>query len=325
MNSKVSIIIPVYNAEKFIEKGIKSILEQTYKNIEIILINDGSADNSLKIIKKYEKKFPDIIKVYNQKNMGVGKTRNKGIEVSNGDYITFIDADDYIDSDFIETLMNKISDNDIIVSGYRQVDEMDKTNFIQRLKEDEWSKFRQVTIWANLYRKTFLVDNGLKFNDLKIGEDIVFSISSYTKSDKIISTSYIGYNNVCHFSSVTHDKKLKKDNDILSTIKILGTITSDKNFMLKNGNYIRNFYYKTFVFFLIDKARVLSLNELKKYYFDGFSWLKKYLTDNNIPFKFKYISSEPFKVNFAIFITIMAYKLKISNLFLKLLHKFFYN
>ena len=155
MNSKVSIIIPVYNAEKFIEKGIKSILEQTYKNIEIILINDGSADNSLKIIKKYEKKFPDIIKVYNQKNMGVGKTRNKGIEVSNGDYITFIDADDYIDSDFIETLMNKISDNDIIVSGYRQVDEMDKTNFIQRLKEDEWSKFRQVTMWAKLYRKTF--------------------------------------------------------------------------------------------------------------------------------------------------------------------------
>ena len=154
---KVSIIIPVYNAEKFIEKGIKSVLSQTYKNIELILINDGSRDNSLNIIKKWENEYPNIIKVFDQKNMGVGKTRNKGIEVSTGDYITFIDADDYIDVDFIQVLLDNALDNDIIISGYRRIDENGNVIFSQKLKSNDWSKFKQVTIWSKLYKKEFFV------------------------------------------------------------------------------------------------------------------------------------------------------------------------
>ena len=120
-SKKVSIIVPVYNAEKFIDKCIQSLINQTYQNIEIILSNDGSKDNSLKKIKDWEKKYPDKIKCESHKNQGVGMTRNKGIALATGDYLTFVDSDDYLDDNFIETLVNNIDDCDIIVSGYKRV------------------------------------------------------------------------------------------------------------------------------------------------------------------------------------------------------------
>lgn len=324
MKKKVSIIIPVYNAEKFIEKGIKSVLNQTYKNVELLLINDGSKDNSLSIIKKWEKKYPNIIKVYSHKNMGVGKTRNKGLDCATGEYICFIDADDYIDCDFIETLVNQIGKNDIIVSGYRQVDENGNLNFTQCLKEDEWSKFRQVTIWSKLYKKEFLDKYNIRFNDLKIGEDIVFSISTYVKSKKIISINYVGYNNVENFSSVTHNSKLKKDNDILSTFVILGDITKEEEFLKYNKKNIELFYLKTFTFFLFDKAIVLNFEELKDYYCLGLKWMEDYFKKYKISFGMLWNKSEPFKVNIAMNLVLLSYKLHFSDVFLNLVHKFFY-
>ena len=178
--------------------------------------------------------------------MGVGKTRNKGIEVSTGDYITFIDADDYIDVDFIQVLLDNALDNDIIISGYRRIDENGNVIFSQKLKSNDWSKFKQVTIWSKLYKKEFLIKNSIMFNDLKIGEDIVFSISTYVHASKINTIEYIGYNNVYNSASVTHDFSLKKDNDILSTIKILGNITSNKEFLKNNANNV-NIYNCNFI------------------------------------------------------------------------------
>ena len=96
-SGKVSVIIPVYNSEKYIEKCINSVLAQTYQNYEIIVINDGSKDNSGKIMEQLQDKYPDKIKYIEQENMGVAKTRNKGIEIATGDYIAFMDNDDYIE------------------------------------------------------------------------------------------------------------------------------------------------------------------------------------------------------------------------------------
>ena len=94
----ISIVVPVYNAEKYIGTCINSVLEQTYSNFELLLLNDGSKDHTLDVLKSYE----DVrVKVYSFENQGAGKTRNKGIQLSKGKYITFIDADDYIDSDYL--------------------------------------------------------------------------------------------------------------------------------------------------------------------------------------------------------------------------------
>ena len=103
MKGLVSIVIPVYNAENNIKVCLNSIIKQTYKNIEIICINDGSKDSSEKIIKEYKKKDSRIILI-NKPNSGVSDTRNLGIETSKGEYIMFIDADDYISEDYIESM-----------------------------------------------------------------------------------------------------------------------------------------------------------------------------------------------------------------------------
>ena len=115
---KISIIIPVYNTENYIEKCIDSIIKQTYSNIEIFLINDGSTDNSLNICKKYEI-IDKRINVIDIKNKGVSNARNIGLNLCKGNYITFIDSDDFVEKDYIKTMYNKIKENnvDVVISN----------------------------------------------------------------------------------------------------------------------------------------------------------------------------------------------------------------
>ena len=120
-----SIIVPVYNCEQYLEKCLNSLLKQSYKNIEIILINDGSNDNSEKICLNY-KKLDSRIKYYKKDNGGVSSARNLGINVCNGDYITFLDSDDYLDIDTIEFINNYINKSDIDLIRYGFIKEYDK-------------------------------------------------------------------------------------------------------------------------------------------------------------------------------------------------------
>ena len=116
----ISIIVPVYNAEKTIKKCIDSILAQTYRNFELILINDGSRDSSLNILKEYENTDERIV-VISQENSGVSVARNKGIDSARGDYIIFVDSDDYISENALEVLKGEIEKNsklDMVISGF---------------------------------------------------------------------------------------------------------------------------------------------------------------------------------------------------------------
>lgn len=117
---RISIIVPIYNVEKYLERCLNSILNQTYKDLEIICINDGSADNSLDICEKLSHNDNRII-IINQENQGLAAVRNKGIATSSGKYLTFVDSDDYIDEDYIEKLFNCLvhSDSDIAVANVK--------------------------------------------------------------------------------------------------------------------------------------------------------------------------------------------------------------
>ena len=106
-NPEISIIIPIYNCEKYLSRCLDSIINQTFTNIEIICINDGSTDSSLKILQDYKTKDPRII-IINQNNQKLGAARNRGLEIQKGNYITFIDSDDWIDNDYLEKLYNAI-------------------------------------------------------------------------------------------------------------------------------------------------------------------------------------------------------------------------
>lgn len=105
----VSVIIPVYNVERYLARCLDSVLEQTYKNYEIICVNDSSPDNCKEILKRYERKYTDkIIVLHNEQNVGLRKTRERGIEASSGEYLMFIDSDDYIKKDFISQYINVV-------------------------------------------------------------------------------------------------------------------------------------------------------------------------------------------------------------------------
>ena len=148
----VTVIIPVYNSEKYIGKCIESVINQTYKNVKILLINDGSTDKSKEILGKYRSEYENI-EVINQNNKGVAVTRNEAIMKVNTKYLMFIDNDDFIDSNYIETYINSAEENnyDIVMGGYRRVNCKGKIMFKEKLKDTPWSKYIILAPWAKIY------------------------------------------------------------------------------------------------------------------------------------------------------------------------------
>ena len=110
MDGKISIIIPVYNVSSYIDRCVKRILNQTYNNYEVILVDDGSTDDSYTKILDWSRKYPEKIRVFSQNNMGAGPARNRGLDEAISEYITFIDSDDYINNDYLENLKKILRD-----------------------------------------------------------------------------------------------------------------------------------------------------------------------------------------------------------------------
>ena len=107
--AKISVIVPVYNTEKYVEKCLKSIISQEYVEVEVIVVNDGSTDNSANIIKQFELQYPNKVKCYDKENGGLSDARNFGVTKATGDYICFVDSDDYIDRNLFKSLEKYIS------------------------------------------------------------------------------------------------------------------------------------------------------------------------------------------------------------------------
>lgn len=198
---KVSIIVPVYNTSKYLEKCLNSILNQTFNDYEIIVIDDGSTDGSTDIIKDYLNKNCNI-RAFFQRNKGRGYCRNKGIKLSKGEYICFLDSDDYVQQDFIEKLYTKINNNhfDIVMCNYyTQNDEKTKKISIN-IKNDLCSKFEIKRIipslnnmlWNKMYKADLL--KNIKFNEQRIFEDVDFLYRLYPNLNSIgIVTDYLYY------------------------------------------------------------------------------------------------------------------------------------
>lgn len=228
MENKVSIIVPIYNSENDLKRCLESLINQTYTNIEIILINDGSTDNSEKICKEYKQKDKRIVYKY-QKNSGVSSARNKGLNIATGEYILFIDSDDYISIDYIENVYNKMKTSkcEIAVTGLTEVTSTGETikqvmyipqDKIMQFNDfiDDYINYAYFTCVKMLFKKTLA--EKLKFiSELKYGEDMFFAYSLFKKS-KILYVSNADYYYVQNSSSATHQieldslKKYMEDN-----------------------------------------------------------------------------------------------------------------
>lgn len=275
MNKLVSIIIPVYNSEKYLKECISSFLAQTYSNIELILIDDGSSDNSFEIMKKYREKYGKKFLIYTQENQGIAKTRNRGIQYANGTYIMFSDNDDYVENDYVETLVKEIEkDNaDMVVCSCRKVDEKHNTIYEQKLTKDEWSRFRLIAPWARIIKKDFIVQKQLEFGEFKLGEDSFFAVTAYNESSNIKTIPYIGYNWVQHPTSMSNTVQKR---GIASPVPCLEALIG-RNKELKNisKDCFEYFIIKFIVwnlYYICDDVRYSELKKLDKEYFN---WLKE--------------------------------------------------
>lgn len=203
MNPKVSIIIPVYNAERCIERCIKSLLNQTFRNIEIIIIDDGSTDKTA-LICDHIKQLDSRVSVWHKKNNGVSSARNYGIEKACADYIMFVDADDYVEDVYCEELYKSVQENDadLVICGYRNIYD-DKGRYIDILPKNveplSENTIRQMfntsfinMPWAKLYKSAFI--RSLFNINRSMGEDFEFNIKYIEGINKIAVVSKVLYN-----------------------------------------------------------------------------------------------------------------------------------
>lgn len=222
---KVSIIVPAYNIEKYIKKCIESLINQTYKNIEILIINDGSTDKTKEIALSFEKKDKRV-KVLTKKNGGLSDARNYGLSRASGAYILFIDGDDYIKNDTIEKLINKIDDNDIISFNYITLNNNKETLVPSKNKsKDNTINYilGQPSACTKMYKRTFLIENKIQFDKNILYEDlaIIPSLACLTRKIKIIDDYYYYY--VIRNSSIIHNKLFspKKDDKFIAISNLI--------------------------------------------------------------------------------------------------------
>lgn len=213
-----SVIIPVYNSEKYLEKCICSIINQSYASFEVLLINDGSYDNSAQICEEYAKK-DSRVRVFHQKNAGVSVARNKGLDNALGKWIVFVDSDDWVEDNYFQTLANSVSvdpDVDIHLFGCFKVNEKEKTNFIsfenEIYQKDKINSLLENT-FSNMklfwfpYTKVFSAELlfNIRFSErVFIGEDTIFSLEAIGNSKKIKFLDCNLYNYYSNPDSVTN-------------------------------------------------------------------------------------------------------------------------
>lgn len=232
----VSIIVPVYNSGMYLEECLNSILSQTYKNFELIIVNDGSLDNSLEIAKNIAN-IDCRIKIFSKENAGVSSARNFGIDKSTGDYIAFIDADDIVDNDFVELLMEDASENSMVVCGfvcdcpdsskkYTSKDKSSRGNFWFRMYADNAV---QGFCCNKLYVRNVIIKHNIRFNEkIKNCEDLLFNAEYSKYIDNFIIIPKTPYHYCQRYNSATKKNKDELYTETMRAIKEMEKIETSE-------------------------------------------------------------------------------------------------
>ena len=313
---KVSIIIPVYNAEKYIEKCLNSVIGQTYNNLEIIIINDGSKDNSKIICDQFQRLDKRIAVIDNKENHGVGFSRNCGLKAASGKYIIFVDCDDIIDNNYVEELLKSVvvekfdlaicrladvyvnGEEKIIKKNYRETPENLTGDFLR-----DYHKLKPETVYlcgpvVKIYKKDIIDRQEILFpEDLSWGEDQAFN-QKYYKS----ITTFVFLNTTCYYYCHRHNGSLNQRYDFKNfeerllgikrikcfldetNVKEKGKVLGDHCFLIINDlvklNDTRDGYTEY-------KRRIKSLKEISRSDWKGSNWKRKivfFCIDHNVFF-----------------------------------------
>lgn len=275
---KVSIIVPVYNTEIYLKECLESLVNQSLKNIEIIIINDGSTDKSSLIINEYKKIYKNII-VINTNNVGVGAARNLGIKKASGQYITFVDSDDFIEKEMYEVLYKiaNNTDSDIVISGinfyYENLEIFNDNKFENEIKyyyrKDILKNFFMGNVstysWDKIYKRDIFCMNNLKYSeDTSTGEDIIIAIKAINSCIKVARTNNKLYNYRQREGSITHtysrDKIADNNRMISEAIKY-----AKENIKDINKDYIIYYEIKNLISMFIEYVKIMNFNRTNIY------------------------------------------------------------
>ena len=275
----VSVIIPVYNVEKYLSRCLDSIINQTYRDLQIICINDGSTDNSIQILKKYAA-IDNRIVIVNQENKGLSEARNAGLDIANGEYVSFIDSDDWIDLDYYEVLVDLIEKNDadIVMAGMRWV--FDNRITKNKTKQCIETKFSNIvhnyptgSVCDKLFKLSYF--SNIRFIKDRFYEDNIVLLQITKKTKKVIFENTVSYyyfnnsNSICREISV--EKQRKRNCDKIYMIKQITGCKEFENLCKKERYELNDFLLRTLAQDLLFKKSEFY-NELvqlfgKKYIF----------------------------------------------------------
>lgn len=226
----ISVIVPNFNSEKYLSKCLDSLIRQTYKEIEIIVVDDGSTDKSVDLVRNIQERDGRIL-LYCIEHSGPGVARNYGIRKSKGKYIFFCDSDDTVPPEGLKYLFNEAEEGnaDISIGDYRIIhnDKSEEVFKTPPLKESRFNTFfESVTVWNRIYRRSFLINQELYFPSVEQGEDRLFLAKAYLKDPKISTLNKIVYIWQRHESDKDRTLSQRRNLDCL-----LGQISCMKEFM----------------------------------------------------------------------------------------------
>lgn len=252
--TKVSVILPVYNVEEYLRQALDSIVNQTLKDIEIICVNDGSKDNSLNILEEYASK-DDRVKIINQENQGQGAARNNAIKIATGEYLSFVDPDDWIEFDMYEKLYNKAIENSADLIEFSFYRNNDFNNSVQKKKVK--LKLPQNTIfntldypeyifqsprypWNKFYKTDTIKNNNIRFGQGRWQEDQNFVISARALANRVL---YYPNNYLYHYRIRINSSTNKINMDILKKVELVKEL---KEFLISKNLFkeLEKFYNK---------------------------------------------------------------------------------
>lgn len=252
----VSVIIPVYNVENYLEKCIYSVVNQTYNNIEVICIEDKSTDNSLNLLKQIKLKNPkfNIKIIENLTNQGLSAARNLGVENAKGYYLTFLDSDDYINEGYIESLVAKAENtsSDIVIASCVKFDNenyFDHRNYEEELNNKHTLNYFRLPVmaWGKLYLTSFIHKNHFKFEKGLLHEDEVWSLQVLTATRKISLSSNALYYYRQRFGSIMDTRCKMSVEYARKYLEMLYCLYYTNNKLFYNGQYKRRFFAKYYL------------------------------------------------------------------------------
>lgn len=277
-----SLIVPLYRGKDYIEECIDSIVKQTYTDWELILMNDGSPDDThefvARLLEKEKYKGFDI-KLMTQENKGVAETRNLCVGYAEGKYIAFMDQDDTLSPDYLERLMTAAESQnaDIALCGYVRKRDDGKIIKTVTLSEDSWSKYRIVAPWGRVYKKEFIVNNGLKYLTTACGEDTYLTINAYAVTSNIaVISGYAGYIWRYNEGSVSNTKQrsVKIADAACDTFeRIVASLPENRVSSPVDEEY---FFIRSCLFYLLFSSHAENKEQIDHAYDRYFSFLEKH-------------------------------------------------